>query len=125
MIWGGAGAMRYRDAKISFDPTPREGEYKAYRIANNHVHHCGADYFGAAGIEADLTQETVVAHNLVHDIPYCGLVFYGNMAHDPPFARDNVVEYNHIYNVMKVGTDGAGIYIISLKQAWEPRSAAT
>lgn len=107
-----AGAMRYRHENRSFDPEPREGEYTGYRIANNHVHDCGTEYFGSVGIEADLTRDTVIAHNLVHDIPYSGIVCYGNMVHDPPFARDNRIEFNHIYRVLTISTDGAGIYAI-------------
>ena len=61
---------------------------------------------------ANLTQESVIAHNLVHDTTYCGLVIVGNIPQRSARARDNVVEYNHIYNVMKTCTDGAGIYII-------------
>ena len=91
--------------------TPAPDDQEGYRIANNHVHHCGTDYFGAIGIFVDNIQESVVAHNLIHDIPYAGMVLGGTEPPEPPIARNNVVECNDVYDVMKVATDGAGIYI--------------
>ena len=113
----GAGAMKSRNIidkpYTSLGPIPRESEYRGYRIANNHIHHCGADYFDAVGIDVTFTHESTIAHNLIHDTAYCGLVVIGNVPNnDPQLARDNTIEYNHIYNAMKVCTDGAGIYVM-------------
>jgi hypothetical protein len=82
-----------------------------YRIANNHVHDCGKDYFGAIGIFVAGTRDTIVAHNLIHDISYAGMVLNGNETPEPPFAGNNVVEYNDVYDVLKVAADGAGAYM--------------
>ncbi len=112
-LGGGAvvgGAIRNRDIWRWADPL-LPGEQKGYRIANNHVHDCGIDYFGAVGILLGQTQEAIVAHNLIHDIAYAGIVLCGNEAPGPPFAKNNTVEYNHIHDVMKVAVDGAGIYV--------------
>ncbi|MBN2293000.1 MAG: right-handed parallel beta-helix repeat-containing protein [Pirellulales bacterium] len=97
----------------SVGPIPREDEYRGYRIANNHIHHCGADYLDAVGIVANTVHETVITHNLIHDVGYSGLVIEGNIPNDDPaLAGDNRIEYNHIYNVMKVCNDGAAIYVV-------------
>ena len=50
------GAIRNRDTWQWADPL-LPGEQKGYRIANNHVHDCGMDYFGAIGIFLGQTQE--------------------------------------------------------------------
>jgi Right handed beta helix region len=105
-----AGAIRNRDTWKWADALAPD-DHKGYRIANNHIHDCGLDYFGAIGIFMGLTQEAVVAHNLIHDVAYSGIVLSGNEAPGPPFAKNNTVEYNHIYDVMKVAVDGAGIYV--------------
>jgi hypothetical protein len=105
-----AGGIRNRDTWKWADPLSPD-EHKGYRIANNHIHHCGLDYFGAIGIFVGLTQDALVAHNLVHDVAYSGIVLSGNEAPGPPFARNNTVAYNHIHDVMKVAVDGAGIYV--------------
>jgi hypothetical protein len=88
-----------------------QDDHKGYRIANNYVHDCGIDYFGSIGILAGAMRESVIAHNLIHDISYTGIVLSGYEVPDPPQAGNNNVEYNHIYNVMKVAQDGAAIYV--------------
>jgi hypothetical protein len=105
-----AGGIRNRDTWKWADPIGPD-EHKGYRIANNHIHDCGLDYFGAIGIFLGLTQGALVAHNLIHDVAYSGIVVNGNEAPGPPFAGNNTVAHNHIHDVMKVAVDGAGIYV--------------
>lgn len=104
-----AGALLNRDT-WKWAESVGPDDHKDYRIANNYVHHCGTDYFGAIGIFVGLTQEVLVTHNLVHDTAYAGIVLSGN---ETPlkFARDNTVEFNHIHHAMKTAVDGAGIYV--------------
>lgn len=106
-----AGAIRNRDTWQWADPLDKD-DHKNYRIANNHIHDCGIDYYDAVGILVWMTQETVVAHNLIHDIAYSGIVLGGNESPESPYlAKNNTVEYNHVYNVMQVANDGAAIYV--------------
>jgi hypothetical protein len=104
-----AGAILNRDTWKWADPL-LPGEQRGYRIANNHIHDCGLDYFGSIGIFIGQAQETVVAHNLIHDVSYCGIVLSGNES-PKTFAKNNTVEYNDIHHVMKTAVDGAGIYV--------------
>jgi hypothetical protein len=116
-----AGGARNRDTWQWADPVGKD-DHKAYRIANNHVHDCGADYFGSIGIFAALMQESVIAHNLIHDTSYAGMVLSGNEEPKPVMIpKNNRLEYNHIYNIMKVAMDGAAIYV-SFPQADEGAS---
>lgn len=92
-------------------PPPEKDEYRGYRIANNYIHHCGMDYYGAVGILLFSTQDAVVSHNLIHDTAYIGLCIAGSQDPKLPFARNNVVEHNHVHDAMKVTTDGAGMYV--------------
>ena len=112
-----AGGIRNRDSWQWADPLEKE-DHKGHRIANNHIHDCGSDYFGAVGIFIALTQEAVVAHNLIHDIAYCGIVLNGNEAPGPFFAKNNILEYNHIHHVMQGAVDGAGIYASFPQGGW-------
>ena len=105
-----AGGIRNRDTLRWAHPI-RKGDHKGYRIANNHVHDGGLDYFGAVGIFVGLAQEAVVEHNLIHDMAYAGIVLSGNEDKLLPLAGDNVVAHNHIHHVMKTAVDGAGIYV--------------
>jgi hypothetical protein len=92
-------------------PPPRKDEYKGYRIANNYVHHCGTDYYGAVGILLFSCQDTVVSHNLIHDTAYIGICVAGSQDPNVPFARNNLIEHNHVHDAMKVTTDGAALYV--------------
>ncbi|MCX7424566.1 MAG: right-handed parallel beta-helix repeat-containing protein [Planctomycetia bacterium] len=104
-----AGHIRNRDTHQWADPMgPNDAD--GLRIANNEISDCGSDYFGGIGVFAALMQNSVIAHNLIHDTAYSGIVLSGN--EDPgSHAGNNTVEYNHIYNVMQKVWDGAGIYV--------------
>ena len=61
-LGGGGLAAGYANTGAGYfyaAPPPEEGEYKGYRIANNYIHHCGMDYYGAVGILMCATQEAV------------------------------------------------------------------
>ncbi len=105
-----AGSLRNRDTWKWADPIGPD-DHGGYRITNNHVHDCGLDYFGAIGIIVVLTHDALVAHNLIHDVSYAGIVLSGDEAPGPAYTRNNTIEYNHIHDVMKVAVDGAGIYV--------------
>ncbi len=93
----------------SWNPPPGPAEFTGFRVANNHVHDCGTDYIGGVGIYLGVVQKSVVSHNLIHDICYSGIQWAGD--YKSAFSKDNTVEYNHIYNTMKVAVDGAGLYV--------------
>lgn len=106
----GAGGCNVAGGYLFAAPPPSPGDYKGYSIANNHVHHVGTDYHGGTGICLYLAQDSTLAHNLVHDTAYCGIMVAGSQDPNVPFARNNVIEFNHIYNCMKTTVDGAGLY---------------
>ena len=113
-IGGGGIGMGYPNVAYGYldaAPPPESNEYKGYRIANNYVHHCGLVDYGAVGIIVFSVQDSVIAHNLIHDIAYFGIGLAGSQDPRVPFAKNNLVEYNHIFDAMKVTVDGAGMYI--------------
>jgi hypothetical protein len=75
------------------------------RISDNHVHGVGRAYPSALGIFRG-GRQCVVAHNEVHDCTYSA-INYGGIG--------NVVEYNLIYDCMKVLHDGAAIYMFAAR----------
>jgi hypothetical protein len=104
-----AGWIRNRDTAQWADPVGKD-DHQGHRIANNHVHDCGADYFGSIGIMLLPMRDSVIAHNLVHDTAYSGIAIIGNEVPGSPQGGNNIVEYNHIHHVLKVTQDGAAIY---------------
>ncbi len=107
----GAGYANVAYGYLEAAPPPERNEYVNYRIANNYVHHCGMVDYGAVGICLFSSQDSVVAHNLIHDTAYFGIGVAGSQDPKVPFARNNTIEYNHIYNAMQVTVDGAGLYV--------------
>jgi hypothetical protein len=74
----------------------------------------GAEYMGCGGIMAPYVQETLIAHNLLHDLPSFGIKLGWGWGHHPSVRdianRDNRVTANHIYDHVKVVSDYGGIY---------------
>ena len=88
---------------------------KRNRIANNRVHACGAEYDGAVGIWIGFAQKAVVAHNLVHDLPYTGISVGWQWNEAPTPCKENLIEANHVYDVMNRLCDGGGIYTLGFQ----------
>ena len=84
-------------------------------LANNHVHACGKDFYGSVGIWTAFTDGTVVAHNLIHDLPYTGISVGFIWDSRPTCCKNNIIEYNHIYDVMQRLADGGGIYTLGFQ----------
>jgi hypothetical protein len=72
-------------------------------IRNNHIWKIGRGYPSAIGIHQG-GRECVVSHNEVHDCAYSAINYGGN---------GNIVEYNLLYDCMKVLHDGAAIYMFA------------
>ena len=79
---GGIAAGYMENAAYGYvhAPPPEPNEFKGYRIADNYVHDCGMEDYGAFGIEVSEVQGSVVAHNLVHDTAYFGICVAGEPA---------------------------------------------
>lgn len=81
-------------------------------VANNHIHHCGALFYGCVGIWAGITQGSTIAHNEIHDLPYSGVSVGWVWNSTPSPCRDNHIEHNHIHHVMQILSDGGGVYTL-------------
>jgi hypothetical protein len=101
---------------------------KNNHIVNNYIHDVGVEYEGSVGIFVGYTEDTVIAHNEICNLPYTGASVgwgwgeedAGGGAYEQPFfyhsptpARNNRIEYNHIHHVMLRRGDGGGIYTVS------------
>ncbi len=88
---------------------------KDNRVQNNRVHDCGRDDYGAVGIWVGMSQRTIVAHNLVHDLPYTGISVGWQWNPEPTACKENHVEYNHVHDVMNRLCDGGCIYTLGFQ----------
>ena len=82
------------------------------QVINNLIHDCGVSYYGAVGIWVGFTENTHVAHNLIHDLPYSGISVGWQWDKQPTNCKSNVIEYNHVHHVMQMMNDGGAIYTL-------------
>jgi hypothetical protein len=108
------------DYIITSNLETRAGTVVSNRIANNLVETCGMTYTETAAIWVGLTENTLVARNEIRDLPQIGISVgweWGGFATD---CRNNIVLHNHVYDVMKILTDGAGIYTLGAQGGGVP-----
>jgi hypothetical protein len=101
---------------------------KDNQVTNNYIHDIGVEYQDSVGVFCGYVNGTVIAHNEICDLPYSGIsVGWGWGEEDagggaypvipflyekPTPAGNNRIEYNHIYNVMRLRNDGGAIYML-------------
>ncbi|MGA2617635.1 MAG: right-handed parallel beta-helix repeat-containing protein [Thermoguttaceae bacterium] len=100
---------------LVYGPNSEAEVPKGNRVSNNHVHACGREFYGAVGIWVGFAQGTVVAHNLVHDLPYTGISAGWQWNPQPTACKENRIEYNHVYDVMNRLCDGGCIYTLGFQ----------
>lgn len=84
-------------------------------VAYNYIHHVGAVYPSAVGINID-DGGGVYAHNLIHDVPHSGIYARHWATTTQPLERENqdegmIIEYNEIHHVAAPINDNAGIFV--------------
>ena len=120
-IWdvGGDGIMVGEDWHAIYDTGAQPPGAAAVpthnRVVDNHIHDCGVDYPGAAAVWISFTEATTVAHNVIHALPYSGVSVGWLWGTKPTACRSNLIEYNHLFDVMKTLADGGGIYTLGLQ----------
>ncbi|MDI1322808.1 MAG: right-handed parallel beta-helix repeat-containing protein [Algoriphagus sp.] len=87
----------------------------ANSIENSKISQIGAQFYGAVGIWCGLTAETKIKNNEVFDLPYTGISVGWMWSPEPTPARQNIISGNHIHDIMKILSDGGGIYMLGLQ----------
>jgi len=96
-------------------PNDENAVPKDNRVQNNHVYACGLDDYGAVGIWVGMSQRATIAHNLVHGLPYTGISVGWQWNPQPTACKENIVEYNHVYDVMNRLCDGGCFYSLGFQ----------
>lgn len=87
----------------------------ANTIENCTVTECGVRFYGAVGIWCGLTAEVNIKNNHIHNLPYTGISVGWMWSPVATPCRENVIDGNHIHNIMNVLSDGGGIYMLGLQ----------
>ncbi len=100
---------------------------KDVSITDNYIHKIGQEYYNSPGITAFFTDNMLIAHNEIVDVPYSGISSgWGSWKGKTAWTtsnRRNVIEYNYIQNICQKCSDGGGIYTIGIgKSRTDPDS---
>lgn len=110
-VWGdGAAATDIQDGRGDW----RQASQVPYgiTISDNRIHDCGQIVFGGVGIWAGYTKFTTLARNEVHHLPYSGISLGWSFFSKLTSMEYPLIELNHVHDVMRVLTDGGGIYVL-------------
>lgn len=81
-------------------------------IIANTISHPGAINHGCVAIFDAFARATRIAHNVIHDTPYTGISVGFRWNESKTSQRDTIIEYNHVYDTMKMLADGGCLYTL-------------
>ena len=114
--WRGAGRLESsREGALDADWADPSDAPTANAIANCNIRRCGAESRGAVGVFVAFSSDTIVTHNLIHDLPYTGISVGYRWNTTPTSQVRCLVAHNHIHDVMQKMADGGGIYTLGLQ----------
>lgn len=82
------------------------------RIRDNRIRDIGEEFPSAVGIWVGTTRRTSITHNEVHEVPYSGISIGWFWDNRRTPARQNTIANNHLYDLVQMMADGAGIYTL-------------
>ena len=108
----GAGGVRIGDGKApSFDAQATSKNV----VSDNTIHDIGKVYLTGTGIWVGSSGGNTIAHNEIYDTSYIGISVGWSWSYGPSWARDNIIEFNNIYNISRgVLSDLGCIYTVGV-----------
>lgn len=88
---------------------------KGIRFTNGKVTQGGRHYDSAVGIWLGFCRDCQIVGNEVFDLPYTGISVGWQWNPKPSSSGANLIEGNHIYQVMQMLGDGGGIYTLGFQ----------
>ena len=101
------------DLNLQGNPTDPRKVTRRPIIRNNYITGIGKDYYQNTAIAVGYTDAAVIEHNEITDTPYTGITVGWGWDDVANAARNNLVRYNKIWNVLTLMSDGGGIYTLS------------
>jgi len=80
-------------------------------VTHNSVHDCGRILESSVGIWVGAAAHTRIAHNHVYNLPYSGISVGWMRNKKRDSTHNNIIEFNHVHDVMQSMSDGGGIYM--------------
>jgi hypothetical protein len=101
------------DLNLEGNPTDARKISSQNIIRNNYIDGVGLDYYQSIGIVTTYARDTVIEHNEITNTSYSGISVGWGWADVDNAARNNLIRYNKVHDVVKMLADGAGIYTLS------------
>ena len=98
---------------VMYNPKDEREGCSDNRIANNLITEVCDDYINTCGIAAGYPRGLLIEHNEIYNLPYSGVSVGWGWEDKPNFMTNNIIRWNHIYDVLKILCDGGGIYTLS------------
>ncbi len=110
----GAGAillgMSIRN--VNPDRVPKEDSPHHNLLEENIIREGGKIHPSGVGIGIMQAHKNTVRNNIIHDMPYSGISMGWTWNDAFNYTKDNLIQGNHIFRVMQLLADGAGIYTL-------------
>ena len=85
------------------------------RVENCSISEIGQQFFGSVGIWSGITAQTLIKNNQISNLPYSGISVGWHWSTEPTPCREVRIEGNHIHHILKILSDGGGIYMLGLQ----------
>ncbi len=102
----GAGGVRVGEAAMAKTDAAESSRILA---DNNHIHDGGHVYAAGVGVWVAQSSGNRISHNDVHDLLYSGISIGWNWGLEPNRTRDNVIELNHVHDLVHGVLSDAGL----------------
>jgi hypothetical protein len=114
MVDLGAGGIRIGEPAIRRDPfESNHGQV----VTDNHLHHLGRVYPPAVGVLVLQSGQNRIAHNEIHDLYYTAVSVGWNWGYQETPCRENVVEFNHLYDIGQfMLSDMGAVYTLGIQK---------
>lgn len=114
----GVGIGEGNDRTIEGEPwwkvKPEEAS-TGNRVRQTLIENCGLQFHGAVGIWCGMVAGTVIEQNEIRDLPYTGISVGWWWTDEPTTCKENTIHANHIHHILKILSDGGGIYSLGLQ----------
>ena len=111
----GAGGVKINGA-AACDPDVLVRRTGLHLVSDNVIEQGGRVFHSAVGVLCMNAFGVRIAHNLIRDIFYSGVSCGWEWGYHESVSRDNVIEYNHIYNIGQgLLSDMGGIYTLGVQ----------